>query len=414
MKTLTLASLIVISTAALADRPIPENEYITAMLGNSREVTTLSEIESAGLTQAKTTLDLWSGSYWPQYQGSLAVRYRDPSFQALMANKSQWLKFRELADALPLYTYSGNENNLSPAEKYDLLVGDREMSLTAYAWGLGEKDGRTGKVPTWRGICDGWASAAQKMPRPVRSVTLPSADGKLITFYPEDIKALGSLLYARAKKKVVFLGKRCNGALQGLFNGACLATNPGAFHKALINRVGVMKSTFNADLSTSAEVWNYPARSYKISYYNVLTGKTLTSYKEALEVFDRGNRKFEKVGKRHEATYAIVGVKVEVVFADMRSAHTLEFDGLAQDSDQVKTYKYDLEVDYNTNILGGEWDSKGPDFIWAPNDVAFPKSSAELKFTPVTASEITEAAQISSKLGQPLSVIVENLFTLSM
>ena len=396
-----------------APRPIPENEIITPLLQGSKEMSSLREIERAGLLEASTGIDLWSGHYWPHFQGSVAVRYRDPSFMELMKKKAQWDKFKELSIKAPLYTYGGKENLLSPAEKYDLLVGDRSMSLTKYSWELGEKAAKAGKVPTWRGICDGWSSAAQMMPRPDKSVTLKSPEGTPITFYPEDIKALGSLLYSRAQDNVIFLGKRCYSAVVGVFTGACEGTNPGAFTKALINRVGVVKKTFVADASTSSEVWNYPVKSYKLTYYNVFNDEESKKFEDVMELFTNEAR-FTKRNRRSEKTYAIVGVKAEVTYANMREAHLLNIDGIEQDKDLVKNYFFDLELDRNMNILGGEWATNvAPDFIWAPNDLTYPLSDAELEGTPTSPEEMLKAAQFSSKRGQPLAVVVEKLFTLS-
>nr|MBA2403623.1 hypothetical protein [Bdellovibrionales bacterium] len=281
-----------------------------------------------------------------------------------------------------------------------------------YAWELGEKNEKLGKVPTWRGICDGWSSAAQMMPRPAKSVTLTTPQGLPITFFPEDIKALGSLLYARAQDNVIFLGKRCYPVV-GVFNGGCDGTNPGALHKAIANRVGVLKKSFNADVSTSSQVWNYPIKSYKFTYNNVFTEEESTDFKQVMELFDKKKHRFAKSGKRDDRTYAIVGVKAEVVFADMRPANLLEVDTLTEDKDLIKTYEYDLEIDSRFNILGGEWYGSAPDFIWAPNDKTYPISDGEVGRKPVTADQIRNAALVSSKVGQPLSVIVEKLFELS-
>lgn len=414
MKTFVVASILLSSVAHASFRPIPENEQISKLLEGTKEITSLTEIDKLSLNAGTTGIDLWSGHYWPHYQGSLGIRYHDPNFIALKKDKEQWAKFKETFDTLPLYTYQGKENLLSPAEKYDLLVGDSNMTLTQYSWRLGEEAQKMGKVPTWRGICDGWSSAAQKMPRPTKSVTLKSPSGVNITFYPEDIKALGSLLYSRAQKKVAFLGKRCYSAVLGAFNGSCDGTNPGAYHKALVNRVGSMKKTFVADASTSAEVWNYPIKSYKFTYFNVFNSKKESlDFKQVMEIFDRPGR-FEKGHSRSENTYAIVGVEAEVTYANMRDAHMLETDGKEQDKDLVKKYYYDLELDSNFNILGGAWIGKiMPDFIWAPVDQAFPLSKVERADRPLEDAELASAARQASELGQPLSQVVKKLFELS-
>ena len=410
MKKLAL-TLTLLSAHAFAVKPIPENERITPLLQGTPEVSNLQEFTKLGLHSGATGIELWSGNYWPHFQGSLAVRYRDPSFGSLIKGKDQYKKFKELAEKKPGYTYGGKEDLLSPAEKYDLVVGDPKMSLTKYSWELGSKAEKFGKVPIWRGICDGWSSASQKLPRPVRSVVLKTPSGTPVTFFPEDMKALGSQLYARAQENVIFLGKRCYPVI-GALTGACEGTNPAAFHKAIANRVGAMKKTFNADISTSSEVWNYPVKSYKFTYYNVLTEEENDDFHQALEVFEKKHR-FKKNARRHEKTYAVVGVKAVVTYADMRESNLLTTDSAAEDKNLEKTYYYDLELDRGFNLLGGEWESASPDFIWAPNDRTYPLSDAEKNGKPVTADQITRAAQVASKEGQPLSVIVEKLFELA-
>jgi hypothetical protein len=408
--TLTLTSTVALGSA----RPIPENEIIKPLLEGQKEITSLQEMARLNLNSGNTTIDLWSGHYWPHFQGSLAVRYRDQAFISLIKNKEQFSKFKELAEKKPLYTYSGKENLLSPAEKYDLLVGDDSFSLTKYSWEISEKAmNLAGNVPTWRGICDGWSAASQMMPRPVRSVTVKTPKGQPITFYPEDLKALGSLLYGRAQNEVIFLGKRCRSQVLGTFTGACEGTNPAAFHKALINRVGKLKKTFVADVSPGSEVWNYPVKSYKITYYNVFSEEESPNFLEVAESFLKKNR-FARTNKRHKNTMSIVGVKATVVYANMREANLFESDGTSMDETLEKTYYYDLELDHSHQILGGEWfGSNRPDFIWAPTDQAFPLSIAEERGLPQSPSEIAAKARISSKEGQPLSVIIQKLFELA-
>lgn len=410
MKSLLL-SLTLISFPALANfSPVPENENPALLLEGNREITSLTEMARLGLNQGSTGLDLWSGSYWPHYQGSLGVRYRDPNFMEIIKNGTQWDKHKELYTKLPLYTYGGKENLLSPAEKYDLLVGDSEMTLTKYSWELGEKNATDGKVKTWRGVCDGWASAAQQMPRPKKSVTLNSPTGLPLTFYPEDIKALGSLMYARSQGPVIFLGKRCRNQVLGLFTGACKETNPGTFHRAIINRVGKMKKTFIADVSPGGEVWNYPVESYDVTYYNVFDDSESKNFEEVKELFSKKAR-FTKANGRHKKTHSIVGVTLKVNYRDMRPAHLKDIDDSSEDKILTKTYVYDLELDVNNNILGGESASKNlPDFIWAPNDVTYPKSDAE-EMTP--GLSLVELSRAAAKKGQPLSKVVQKLFELS-
>lgn len=414
MKKLILGMCLV-SSVSQADinglGPIPKNEDISTLLEGRREIQTLREITSLGLNQAQTGIDLWSGSYWPHYQGLLGARYQDVNYLSLMMREVQYKEYKDLVDKNPLYSVR-DSSKLSPAEKYDLLVGDPLMSLTKYSWEIGKKALVGSKVPTWRGLCDGWASASQMMPRPVNPVTVMTPNGSPLTFTHDDIKALGSLLYARNQGPTIFLGKRCRSPL--LFvSDACQETNPGAFHKALANRVGQMKKTFIADISPGSEVWNYPVKSYQFTYYNVFTDQESPNYLEVMESFDK-KKGFKGVSSRHKDTKYIVGVVAKVNYTDMRPADLAGADNLRLDKTLEKVYEYDLELDFNGKILGGYSYSKNlPDFVWAPNDVTYPLSDAEEKKVPVTRAEIIKQSQEAAKDGQPLAIIVKSLFEAS-
>ncbi len=407
MKSLLLISALVSATAF--GQAAKTEEDPTPLFEGQREVRSLSEAARLGLNRGQTALDLWSGSYWPTYQGALAVRYRAQELKPLLEGKAQWDKHRELYEKLPLYSFIGRENELSPAEKYDLLVGDEEMTLTKYAWELGEKSNLGGKVKTWRGLCDGWASAAQMMPRPRKSVTLVTPKGLPLTFFPEDIKALGSQMYARSQGPVIFIGKRCRPVI-GTFTGACDETNPGTFHRALLTRVGKLRKTFIADVSPGGEVWNYPVESYQVTYYNVFDDEESQDFETVKEAFDKKGR-FARPGRRDPRTAFIVGVKLTVNYRDMRDANLSETDGPLLDKVLTKTYVYDLELDGQNNILRGESFSKNlPDFIWAPNDRTYPLSDAEERNA---STSVVELSKVSAKRGQPLARIVERLFELA-
>jgi hypothetical protein len=81
-------------------------------------------------------------------------------------------------------------------------------------------------VPTWWGICHGWAPYAVTEPQAKQAVERTAPDGTKITFYPGDIEALMSLVYTNVDSK--FVSQRCNRAPEGGYgttvhtdNGAC-------------------------------------------------------------------------------------------------------------------------------------------------------------------------------------------------
>jgi hypothetical protein len=406
-----LSTLLVFSTLAHAGE-IPKNEDYTLLL-SSRPVTTLDQIQAQALNFKPTKKSLWSGSYWPFYQGSLGARYRDPSFRAVMEKTYKFEEYVSLRGARV------NPNDLSPAEKYDLLLGDSLGTFTETQWKNGD-DNRSfsGAVPTWRGICDGWAAASMTWNRPAKSVTLLSVNGQPVTFFPEDIKALGSQLHAKGFKTVTFLGRRCNGTT-GWITGACGGVNPAALHLALVNSVGIEGSSFVLDISPGKEVWNYPVQEYSLSFTNPLTGAEAPDWKSA-RVELLGNERDLREHKRADGTRWIVAVKAKVKFMDMRDGGVNSFDSSEFDKILEKEWSYELEVDGRGQVIGGEWLSKArPDFMWAPKSSSLPVSSVERRsslsfdhtrpLSPALAGLGIEA----SKSAQPLAVIVNKLFELS-
>ena len=159
--------------------------------------TDLATMDEANLRRAELRESPWSDDYWAICRGILGARYADRGFPA----DSGWQTCRSYVHQRPAATIaaSGSASDidlLSPAEKYDLLVGDAAGTLTRGMWAQGEYYfERYGKVETWMGICHGWAPAAYMLGRPREVVTAVAADGRTqLRFYPSDIKGLASLL----------------------------------------------------------------------------------------------------------------------------------------------------------------------------------------------------------------------------
>ncbi|MBY0516300.1 MAG: hypothetical protein K2P81_05295 [Bacteriovoracaceae bacterium] len=415
MKRLGLLALVAsLNSMAAPLSEIPKKEDFTLMLSGPA-ITNMDMIAKKNLNQSTSRLGLWSGHYWAMYQGSLAVRYRDQGVIDLMSHSYKYEDYVKLRDQ----NISIPTHNLSPAEKYDLLLGDTAKTFTASQWKNGEDNRGITGVPTWRGICDGFSAASMTWPRPQNPVTLTGANGDSVTFYPEDIKALGSQLHAKGIKQVTFLGRRCDGFL-GHITGACAQTNPGALHLALINRIGVEGKSFVVDASPGKEVWNYPVRAYDFTFTNPLTGVESKDWRVARLALVGNEDKLIKGHSRAEGTVYVVGVNAKVTLMDMRVPTNAAYDDYTLDKYSDKNWSYDLELDASGRVLGGEWVKKnGPDFIWSPREDSKPVSIAErnkkLKFdeTKGITAEIQSAALISSAQGQPLAAIVEKLFELS-
>jgi Transglutaminase elicitor/Bacterial pre-peptidase C-terminal domain len=126
-------------------------------------------------------------------------------------------------------------------------------------------------IPTWFGLCHGWAPAAILEPEPVNPVTRNN-----VTFEVNDIKALMTLLYTNTETK--FLSSRCNSDEDdvnfdeyGRPESRCRDTNPGTFHVVAANYLGIKKQSYVEDRTYDDEVWNQPVRGFRVTSMEEVT-----------------------------------------------------------------------------------------------------------------------------------------------
>ncbi len=343
-------------------------DYIEKVFGLNKKYK-LNKINSKTLD-----IDIWSDFYWPYYRGGLSYRYADPSAYkknsyAYVAQKNNYR-----SNSINDYLKEGKANILSPAEKYDLIVGDRELTLSERFWEMGDAYLKNlGKIPIWFGICHGWASASFVVPRPKKAVKVWLADAsRLITFYPADIKALISLWWANSNiSHEMFIGRRCQEEKVILENNrikesACFDVKPDILHRFLIEKVGENGETAIVDADYTNAVWNYPIISYNFKYFNVndKNRELYYDYKKAkVEISDVVDDKFHSV--RSEDTKFIVGVELSIKMANENRPNHALIDNGEYDKFKEEKYIYDLELDQDANVIKGEWvENKHPDFIW--------------------------------------------------
>lgn len=396
----------------------------------SRLIRNLVEMEN--LRQARLPVAPWSDYYWSLFNGQLAYRYQDRSFPA----SPDWKKNSDyLLQFLPANTASARPvtvDQLSPAEKYDLLVGDKNMTLTKQALATGETYYQSdGEVESWMGICDGWAPASFMLERPKNAVSAMAADGKtIITFLPSDIKALASLLWAISPGEISFIGGRCdtkNPKMDsvGRINDAdCFDTNPGTWHTAVVNQIGLNQRSLVMDATFDYEVWNHPIVAYNYNFFNPETSLPAASLEEAMvPVNSHKKDKFKKF--RSKLATHVVGISMDVEYTVETNPSLAKRDGPENDATNTVTYLYDLEIDAKGKIIGGEWyNNAHPDFLWtplvdsraiSPGDEMLDQQRSPKKWNgrkPLP-KEWQEVAQRNSEGGSPLAVIVENLIELS-
>jgi hypothetical protein len=384
--------------------------------------TRLAEMEGAGLLKAELATVPWSDSYWPIYAGITAARYSDPEH-------SMSYDWKENADYLLGHLGAAPEiRHLSPAEKYDLLVGDPGFTLTRQqlsegAWYYEE----TGEVEGWMGICHGWAPASFTLERPRRAVTALAADGETeILFYPADIKALATLLWANGDYGTRFVGGRCEQASPVVdengrpVQAECLDTNPATWHLAVVNQLGVARRGMIMDAALAYQVWNQPLFAYEYGYFNPQTGQDSATLEGArVELADYPGDPY--AATRSPGTRFLAGVRMEVRYGSENHPSPDLTDGPENDNYGAALLEYDLELDGSGRIVGGEWrESSHPDFLWTPARGARARSVADrildnagdsALWKPARALPATwrKAAVRGSQEGQPLARIVDAL-----
>lgn len=278
--------------------------------------------------QVKETNKYWSSDYWPLYKGNINYRWNSPNpigFQLDSPSFNQALRMtqKEL-------------EALAPSEKYDLYTGNYTYPLKR------EVQKRTSpQRREWEGICHGWAIAALNHNEPTPKL-LSNPDGIMIPFGSSDIKALLSYYYAYpySPNGIHQMGRRCNG------RSYCDDDmNAGAFHIVLSNKVGLEGKGFIADIENGSEVWNQVVYNYQT------------------EIIERD---LPPARTSASGTIKVVRVKTKVrVVMNIVNNSWLPANGTSLQTFRDSDYEYDLDIDWNGRIIGGDWRSKlRPDFLW--------------------------------------------------
>ncbi len=315
----------------------------------------------------------WSDTYWPTYMGGISWRWA--SKEKDVKNQAKYPLLSK--DQLKSFDIS----TLSPAEKYDLLMGDESWTLT----NMERK--RTGimtekKIPAWFGLCHAWAPATMQYLSP-KPYTLNAADGTPIPFYAADIKALltYNLHLLGDKTTTFFMGSRCDVAIPKLLkaltfkklteekylsiikNENCNDMDAGAFHLALATMVGLKKTGFVMDITRGSEVWNQPIYAFQTKILNEGPPKKKPGRKSAEEILD--------VDK-------VLTVITNLVYIGEIEPNK---DGNNYPKLSLKdvNYKYEVHLNSEGNIIGGKWlmDAR-PDFLWRSLDPGYSPLMAKL------------------------------------
>lgn len=298
----------------------------------------LNELPTKGELEKKP----WSDTFWPSQIGGIAARWNsvDPmpfTYRSPTADEVRAMSLDELAQ-------------LSPAEKYDIYVGNYEYPTVKKEWQRNSPHSQD-----WSGICQGWAAASLIFDEPL-PVILKGAGGTQVPFGSSDVGAL--LAYYQAVDQVVpyrSLGQRCeetgaNWPTHESPLSECRDTNAGSFHIVLTNKIGILKEGLLGDLTPTDAVWNYPIRAYSsqiTGYQEPTAGAAPGTVREAL-------------------------VTTEMVYVDKTSAHWNSLRTTNINTERTEIYSYRLELNQNGDIIGGQWlNGNHPDIMWTQRKPEF-------------------------------------------
>lgn len=380
---------------------------------------------------AKTKNQPWSGPYWALKQGMVANPYNE---RTLISEIYTLPNIDDIAPYKKRKNYIlSNESlltekeiaRLAPSEKYDLLLGNN-LDLSTQIWdfinswksdmkwsflrSIDVPEGHEivkldNPIYNWEGVCHGWAAASGIVPKPQKTVMAKLPDGRQVPFYPDDVKGLVSLAWANSliQENVLYEGIRCNSdkikkdefgryydtkAEQVTRTDPttgkkirdfevlprCADMHPALMHLALVNLVGVQSRSLIADKSVNDPINNEPVAEYQFSYFNPYTGEDTTglmiptAYNASEDVY---------ASSRHPETAFVLGVESKVTYVANDVTRKPTSRRYNRDVISKMTSLYDLELDAEGNIIGGQWRGykdlkarKGkprlsrPDFIW--------------------------------------------------
>ena len=262
----------------------------------------------------------------------------------------------------------------------------------------------------WEGICNGWSTAAGVLPRPRKSISFKLKNGKNLKFYPADIRGLASLYWVNSfiqnnlekdqngnylRGGTVSAGLRCNidakedkygrlydseddpfngvNAQTGIRDSRCAGVHPAKWHLGLVNLIGKQGRSFVVERKVGVAVDNHPMSHYKMEYFNPLTGKDVDHPMDAVEKITKEDQ-FHNL--RHKDAKYIVGVETTMTYLDYASPKRRDKTSEKDDSDVDKTMMYDLELDGNYNVIGGQWRAKR---VGKPRRKAVPGTNGKRK-----------------------------------
>jgi len=412
-------------------RPLEPEESLEQIAGDLKIESGFKAL-TAKTPKEKTLLTgVWANGMWPFKNGGICRR-KEEKYEDLStwSERYRYIELNPLEDVVRERSELALEKriqNLSPTEKYDLLMGNLDAPLTRFFWKYQKDLHENNELYSWRGVCEGSAAASAfwNGREPIKSLKIPSRIfGLSIPFSALDIKALGAIAFSQFQIEIPFIGiknlksKSEKGKSGEFLDADAFSLNPAAVFMAVLNFGSIHDIPMVIDKEALLPVWSVPIQSYRYRIRgNVETSKD--KYRQW----------------RNPQTTEIKEVEMTLTYADVNRDGIREEGRVSAPTDSLKM-KFDLELNCNDpeypddcKIIGGEWhEDAHPDFLYLilKKDIPWSEPEARASFSKnlwmkdLSLKELkevpalwAEAAHEAGGKGQVLWSVVERLFLLS-
>lgn len=332
-----------------------------------------SMLRIAEVKSARASARPWSDRSWDHTRALLGERYTDSRFTKIpyWTERKQYNARYSAEGALSLPKNDPVQRTwiaaLSPAEKYDVVMGTVRGGLyDRMADKLDSEMDSAGRFPGWWGICEGSAAAALAEPEPVKNITVYSeAYGVEVPFYAADVKGLVSMLWSSYNRnlRIPEMGQQCNERVSDGGTSSCFDVNPGSMMMALHHFLGRGNGNLIVDTDATRVVWNHPVLGYDMSFFSPgRSSEGPKSFQDGiLSVRDASNDPRRRA--RAEGTAYLLGVNMNLYYG--QNEKVVPREGSIARKQRTMEISFELELDRDYNILGGEWlTKKHPDIMW--------------------------------------------------
>lgn len=294
----------------------------------------------------------WGGNYWPCTNGGIAYR-NSATMQKIPTSQS--LNWNEILRK--------NEQELfvlSPAEKMDVYLGNKNFDITKFEL---QNRGPERKIRTddsYCGYCNGARIAGALLPEPHNNVVVYSSANQSIkiTFSPSDIKALATAIYMHPSKyfSIGFPDTTTRNRLD---------PNPAIVDVFTRLYLGNYHIPFMIDAVYTPSIFNETVLGYK---------RTITKYRDLTS----GEKNYIKAAQAIEID--LVLYLQDELTIERSNASTIDImsdsaKALKEKSQSAtygtwvhkKKYTYNLYVDAQKKIVDGRWRGEPIDFLWTAN-----------------------------------------------